>query len=96
MPTRVHLVKIEPELTAQNELKIKMTVAGKSRDKALDLVRKLETSAEFKQARIETETAKSGSGSDAEGTVEFDISAIYLPPPPQPKGSAGRATEEGD
>jgi hypothetical protein len=96
MPTRVHLVKIEPELTPQNELKIKMTVAGKSRDKALDLVRKLETSNEFKQARIETETAKSGSGSDAEGTVEFDISAIYLPPPPQPKGSAGRVTEEGD
>jgi hypothetical protein len=94
MPTRVHLVKIEPELTPQNELKIKMTVEGKSRDKALDLVRKLETSNEFKQARIETETAKSGN--DAEGTVEFDISAIYLPPPPQPKGSAGRATEEGD
>ena len=96
MPTRVHLVKIEPELTPQNELKIKMTVAGRSRDKALDLLRKLETSNEFKQARIETETAKSGSGSDAEGTVEFDISAIYLPPPPQPKGSAGRVTEEGD
>ena len=94
MPTRVHLVKIEPELTPQKELKIKMTVEGKSRDKALDLVRKLETSNEFKQARIETETAKSGN--DAEGTVEFDISAIYLPPSPQPKGSAGRATEEGD
>src|SRR5438309_2294340 len=65
MPTRVHLVKIEPELNPQNELKIKMTVEGKSRDKALDLVRKLETSNEFKQARIETETAKAGP--DAEG-----------------------------
>ena len=48
-----HLVKSSPELTPQNELKIKMTVEGKSRDKALDLVRKLETSNEFKKATIE-------------------------------------------
>ena len=93
MPTRVHLVKIEPELNPQNELKIKMTVEGKSRDKALDLVRKLETSNEFKQARIETETAKAGP--DAEGAVAFDITAIYIPPTPTPKSSAGKDTEEG-
>jgi hypothetical protein len=93
MPTRVHLVKIEPELNPQNELKIKMTVEGKSRDKALDLVRKLETSNEFKQARIETETAKAAP--DAEGAVAFDITAIYIPPTPTPKSSAGKDTEEG-
>jgi hypothetical protein len=94
MPTRVHLVKIEPELTQQNELKLKMTVEGKSRDKALDLVRKLETSSQFKQARIDAETAKTGS--DAEGAaVEFDISAVYVPPTPAPKTSAGKDTEEG-
>lgn len=94
MPTRVHLVKIEPELTQQNELKLKMTVEGKSRDKALDLVRKLETSNEFRQARIDTETAKTGN--DAEGAVEFDISAVYVPPAPEAKTSAGKDTEEGE
>jgi hypothetical protein len=94
MPTRVHLVKIEPELNPQNELKIKMTVEGKSRDKALDLVRKLESSNEFKQARIETEAAKTGPATD--GAVEFNISAIYIPPPPRPKSSAGLDNEEGE
>jgi len=93
MRSRVHLVKIEPELNQQNELKLKMTVEGTSRDKALDLVRKLETSNQFKQARIDAETAKTGSA--AEGTVEFDISAVYVPPTPTPKTSAGRDTEEG-
>jgi hypothetical protein len=94
MPTRVHLVKIEPELSPQNELKIKMTVEGNSRDKALDLVRKLETSREFKQARIEAESVKSGA--DSQGTVDFDITAIYVPPAPRLKGSAGVDTEEGE
>ncbi len=94
MPTRVHLVKIEPELNPQNELKIKMTVEGKSRDKALDLVRKLESSNEFKQARIETEAAKTGP--DTDGAVEFNISAIYIPPVARPKSSAGLENEEGD
>ena len=93
MPTRVHLVKIEPELSPQNELKIKMTVEGNF-DKALDLVRKLETSREFKQARIEAQSVKSGA--EAQGTVDFDISAIYVPPAPQPKGSAAVESEEGE
>jgi hypothetical protein len=94
MPTRVHLVKIEPELSPQNELKIKMTVEGNSRDKALDLVRKLETSRQFKQARIEAESARSGA--DSRGTVDFDITAIYVPPTLHPKGSAAVDTEEGE
>jgi len=94
MPTRVHLVKIEPEFSTENELKIKMTVEGNSRDKALDLVRKLETSHQFKQARIEAESVKSGA--DAQGAVDFDISAIYVPPTPQAKGSGAVDAEEGE
>jgi len=97
MPTRVHLLKIEPELTPDNQLKIKMTVAGNSRDKALDLVRKLETSNEFKHAAIEKETTKTGNpGVDSEGSVEFDISAVYSPPPPKAKTFAGKEMGEGN
>jgi hypothetical protein len=96
MPTRVHLLKIEPELNVDNQLKIKMTVAGNSRDKALDLVRKLETSNEFKHAAIEKETTKTGTGIDPESSVEFDISAVYVPPPPRGKTFAGKPLGEGD
>jgi hypothetical protein len=96
MPTRVHLLKIEPELTADNQLKIKMTVAGNSGDKALDLVRKLETSSEFKHVAIERQTTKTGAGVDADSSVEFDITAVYVPPPPRAKTFAGKPLEEGD
>ncbi len=97
MPTRVHLLKIEPELTSDNQLKIKMTVAGNSRDKALDLVRKLETSNEFKHAAIEKETTKTtAAGGDPEGTVEFDITALYVPTPPRAKTPAGKELGEGE
>jgi len=97
MPTRVHLLKIEPELTADNQLKIKMTVAGNSRDKALDLVRKLETSNEFKHAAIEKETTKTtAGGGDPEGTVEFDITALYIPAPARTKTFAGKELGEGE
>jgi hypothetical protein len=97
MPTRVHLLKIEPELTADNQLRIKMTVAGNSRDKALDLVRKLETSNEFRHAAIERETTKTGAAAvNPEASVEFDISAVYAPPPPRAKTFAGKPVEECD
>jgi hypothetical protein len=96
MPTRVHLLKIEPELTPDNQLKIKMTVAGNSRDKALDLVRKLETSNEFKHAAIDHEVTKSAANGDPEAAVEFEISAVYAPPPPRSKTFAGKPVGEGD
>ena len=96
MPTRVHLLKIEPELTADNQLKIKMTVAGNSRDKALDLVRKLETSNEFRHAAIEREVNKAGANVDPEASVEFEISAVYAPPPPRAKTFAGKPLGEGE
>jgi Tfp pilus assembly protein PilN len=96
MPTRVHLLKIEPELTNDNQLKIKMTVAGNSRDKVLDLQRKLETSNEFKHAVIDKETTKTGTGVDPEASVEFEISAVYAPPPPRAKTFAGKPLGEGD
>jgi len=97
MPTRVHLLKIEPELTPDNQLKIKMTVAGNSRDKVLDLQRKLESSSEFRHPVIEKETSKAGTaGADPEGSVEFDISAVYVPPPPKAKAPAGKEMGEGN
>ena len=40
MPARVHLVSIHPELDDDNQLKLKMSVAGDSRDRALELARR--------------------------------------------------------
>lgn len=80
MPPRVHVVSITPELSTDNELAIKLVVAGDSHDRALELVRKMEESQRFRQTEIVTETAESGgTGNSAGDTIKFDISALYLP-----------------
>jgi type IV pilus assembly protein PilN len=76
MPSRVHLVSIHPELDEENQLTLKMVVAGDSRDKALELARRMEDSRHFSQTYIETEhAAPPGSGD----IVQFDINGIYVP-----------------
>jgi len=76
MPARVHLISIHPELDEDNQLKLKMAVGGDSRDRALDLVRRMEESGHFTQTYIETEsTAALGSGD----RVQFNIEGVYVP-----------------
>ncbi len=77
MPPRLHVVSIRPELTPDNELQIKLVVAGESRDRALELVRKMEGSQRFHQTRIEQESAQTGQTPG--DNVRFDISALYVP-----------------
>jgi hypothetical protein len=79
MPARLHVVSIRPELTEDNRLQIKLTVAGESRDRALDLVKKMEESPRFRQPKVETENA--GIGQTPGDNVQFTISALYLPAP---------------
>jgi type IV pilus assembly PilN-like protein len=78
MPPRLHVVSIQPEFGLDNELAIKLTVAGDSRDRALDLVRKMEESQHFQQTQIEQESAEVGSGATSGDTVKFNISALYV------------------
>src|SRR5258708_26470779 len=76
MPTRVHLVSIHPEFDEDNQLKLKMVVAGDSRERAVELARRMEDSRRFKQTYIQQERyAQSGSGD----TIQFDINGIYVP-----------------
>jgi len=73
------VVAIQPELNASNQLEIKLSVAGESRDRALELVRKMEDSRRFQQTAINAESARSGTGPGQPGEVSFDISALYVP-----------------
>ncbi len=79
MPPRVHVVSIHPELASDNELAIKLVVAGDSRERALELVRKMESSTHFHDTQIEQESAENGSGTNSADSVKFDISALYVP-----------------
>jgi type IV pilus assembly protein PilN len=77
MPSRVHLVSINPGLDEENQLTLKMVVAGDSREKAIELAQRMEESKRFSETTITTEHySPTQSGSDTE---TFDIEAIYVP-----------------
>lgn len=78
MPPGLHVVSIHPELGNANELEIRLVVAGESRERALELVRKMEASQRFQQTYISQEDVETSSLTPGD-TVKFDISALYTP-----------------
>ena len=76
MPPRVHLISIHPALDEDNQLTLKMAVAGDSRERALELARRMEDSGHFSQTYIESEAPAAGGTGD---TVQFNINAVYVP-----------------
>jgi type IV pilus assembly protein PilN len=76
MPARVHLVSIHPELDEDNQLKLKMSIAGDSRDRAIELARRMEDSRRFAQTYIENETFSPSTNGDP---FRFNIVATYVP-----------------
>ena len=76
MPPRVHLVSISPQLDDDNQLALKMTVAGDSRDRAIELTRRMEESRRFAQTNIERESHFESQTGDTE---QFEMTAIYVP-----------------
>src|SRR5579863_5089189 len=78
MPPHVHLQSISPQLDEDNQLGLKMTVAGDSRDRALELARKMEESRRFAQTQVKSARPAPPNTGDTE-TVE--IEAIYIPEP---------------
>ena len=76
MPPHVHLVSIQPELNDDNQLSIKMVVAGDSTERAIELVKRMEESKHFRQTRIDSQTHMSQPGQDS---VQTEIGALYVP-----------------
>jgi Tfp pilus assembly protein PilN len=76
MPSGVHVVSIRPEVTPDNQLQINLSVAGGNRERALELVRKMEESQRFQRTHIKEES--SGHVSQTPGEeVHLTISALY-------------------
>ena len=81
MPARLHVVSIRPELDENNELEIKLVVAGESGDRALELVRRMEQSPRFRQPQITAQNAQTNSQTPGDN-IEFAITAGYVPANP--------------
>ena len=87
LPMGVQVTSIEPVITKEGDVNIRLRVSGE-RDRAVQLVRNLETSQRFVSPRLANEAAQkqgsqSGSGMQATmpGAVEFDILSGYNPLP---------------
>ena len=80
MPPRLHVVSIRPEMGADEELNIKLVVAGESRERALELVRKMEARNASSRPRFDQETVEVRQTPG--DNVQFDISAVYIPEVP--------------
>ncbi len=79
MPPKLHVVSIAPELNEDNQLAIKMVVAGDSSERAIELARRMEGSQHFRDTRIEGQvTNTQGQGKDGD-TVQTTINALYVP-----------------
>jgi len=76
MPNRLHLVSIQPAMSASHQLELKLVVGGDTREHAQELVRRMEGSQHFQDTKIEVENTQSGGQGDP---VRFEISATYVP-----------------
>jgi len=76
MPPRVHVVEISPQLNEDNELALKMTVAGDSRERAIELAQRMEGSGRFVQTQILRESMYQSQTGDTE---QFEMAAVYIP-----------------
>jgi type IV pilus assembly protein PilN len=104
MPPRLRVVSITPVLEPQtNSVQVMLSVAGSSHEAALELVRGLEQSPWFKNARIAEEAVKDEKGS--KDAVVFHLAALYVSRPepeaasaPAPAGDSSKpanATDSG-
>jgi hypothetical protein len=76
MPRRVHLVSITPTLDEDNQLALRMVVAGDSRDRAIELAQRMEESRSFAQTSI---VRVAHTESQTGDTEQVELAAIYIP-----------------
>jgi hypothetical protein len=79
MPPRLHVVSIAPELNEDNQLAIKMVVAGDSSERAIELARRMEGSQHFRDTRIESQQTNPQVQGKEGDVVQTTINALYVP-----------------
>jgi type IV pilus assembly protein PilN len=79
MPSDLHVASLLPEMNDQNQMMLKIDVAGDNRAGALELVHRMEQSRHFQGTQLIQEHVGSESGG---GTVAAEIVAAYIPDQP--------------
>jgi type IV pilus assembly protein PilN len=100
LPVGVQVTSIDPVITKEGDVNIRLRVSG-DRDKAVQLVRNLETSQRFLSPRLASEQAQTQEGNrnasavqlTAPGAVQFDVLSGYNPLPEKPLKTAAKDKE---
>jgi type IV pilus assembly protein PilN len=79
MPARLHVTALRPITNEKSQLELHLTVIGSARADAIELVRRLETSPHFTGAKVLSESLVPSGAAAAPGSVQFEISAVYVP-----------------
>ena len=79
VPPRVRIVSIRPDVNTSHQLEIHVEAIGDSRDKAIELVRRMEESPTFREPQVRVERVESGKATG----VNFSIIAQYVPQIPK-------------
>jgi len=80
MPPAIHVVSMKPEFNRDNQLVLHVVVATSSRDKAVELVKRMEKSPHFHAPQVEAENMLGeGAAGATGGNIQFDIAAAYIP-----------------
>jgi type IV pilus assembly protein PilN len=103
LPTGVQVTSIEPQITKEGDVNIRLRVSG-DRERAVQLVRNLETSQRFLQPRLASEQAQTQEGNrgagavqiTTPGAVQFEILSGYNPLPAKPVKEVSSAKDAED
>jgi type IV pilus assembly protein PilN len=101
LPAGVQVTSIEPQITKEGDVNIRLRVSG-DRERAVLLVRNLETSQRFLSPRLSSEQAQTQEGNrgtnapvTVPGAVQFEILSGYNPLPAKPVKEVS-AAKDGD
>ena len=84
MPGRVYVISVAPELTRDNQLKLKLTLGGEKSDDLNALVKRMEDSHKFRRTKLNSEQVQSESRPGATPLHKFEIETFYTPGLPHP------------
>ncbi|MHB1022096.1 MAG: PilN domain-containing protein [Acidobacteriaceae bacterium] len=100
LPGGVQVTSIEPQITPDHDIVIRLRVSGE-RDKAVQLVKNLESSRSFVHPRLASESAENQDTNQQRGvrpvglnSVQFDILSDYNPLPVKPKEQTSKGKDE--
>jgi type IV pilus assembly protein PilN len=80
MPPNIHVVSMKPEFNRDNQLVLHVVVTTPARDKAVELVKRMEKSPHFRTPQVEAENAVGeGAAGPMGGNIQFEIAAVYVP-----------------